>query len=80
MGVFDAYWQEKAEYDKNNKVEMVKYEAPANNPQFSVNALKFNIDNMSNMSDADLRNFIFNSLDSILNKLFTSNEAAKYVN
>ena len=80
MGAFDTYWKEKAEYEKNNKVEMVKYEAPANNPQFSVNALKFNIDNMNNMSDADLRNFIFNSLDSILNKLFASNEAAKYVN
>lgn len=80
MGVFDTYWKEKAEYDKNNKVEMVKYEAPVNNPQFSTNALKFNIDNMGNMSDADLRNFIFNSLDSILNKLFASNEASKYVN
>lgn len=77
--VFESYWNDKCKYDENHKIEMCEL-LPMNNSNFNLSILKNNIDNTDNMNDTELRKFIYNSFDKILNSIFTSKEAAKYIN
>lgn len=78
MSVFDKYWEEKAEYDKNHKVEMVKV-VPMSRPAFNRSILMQNIDSIPQMGDADLHRFIANNFNIILKNVFNGGNIEKHV-
>lgn len=78
MGVFDKYYAEKAQYDSQHPVNMVKVRVQ-DNPNFNLSILKQNIGHIDEMSDVELRKFILRSFKSILNNLFQGKDADKYI-
>lgn len=79
MAAFDNYWQDKIQHDAQHPIEFVKLR-PDLNPNFNISILKQNIDNIDDMSDSELKNFIHRSFKSILKNVFQGNESKKYVN
>lgn len=78
--VFEKYWDEKAQYEKEHKVEMVRI-VPMDNPAINTNILLQNIYNIDNMSDSDLRRFLQKSYRYILNNIFfDKNVSDDYIN
>ena len=78
MGQFDKYWEEKAQYDKNNKIVMVKPRIQ-DSPNFSIPILKQTIENIDNMTDGELYNFLSRSYKNILSTLFTKEKIGQYI-
>lgn len=78
MDVISKFWNDKKQYDDQHPVEMVR-DRVYENPNLNLSILKQNIDNIDNLPDVDLKNFIFRSYKSILSNLFTGKDSAKYV-
>lgn len=76
---FEQYWKDKGEWDKSHKKVMCTI-VPTDNPSFNRNALIQNINDIPNMTDAQLRNFIDNHFTSILNNVFSGNMINEHVN
>ena len=77
-GVFSKYWNDKREYDANHKVQMTT-PAPAMSPMFNHTILFKTIEDRVNMSDVELRYFIQNNFQSIMNNLFDRSVGVKYI-
>lgn len=78
MAVFDNYWREKAEYEKNRKIEMVRV-IPMDRPAFNRSVLIQNIDSIPQMGDADLLRFIDANFNNILKNVFNGGNISKHV-
>lgn len=76
--VFENYWSDKIQYDNTHKTEMCRI-VPTNSPNFNPSILKSSIDNTDNMTDSELKTFIYNSYDTILTSIFTSQDAVMYI-
>ena len=78
---FEQFYQEMAQYNSANRVEKIPAVAPLGIPTFSNNALLQNIYKIPEMTDAQLRNFINNHFNSILNNIFDKdkNKASDHI-
>lgn len=76
--MFDKYWKEKEEYDMNNQKDMVRI-LPMNSPTFNRSVFIQTIDSIPEMSDVDLRRFIQQHFNSIMNNTFSGQDSARYV-
>lgn len=77
---FEQYWQEKKAYEEKRLMTTpVKIPQPSNAPMFNPAILFKTIEDRDTMTDAELRHFIHNNFQVIMNNVFTQPVAGKYL-
>lgn len=78
---FEKYWQDKKAYDeKKQATTTMVVPQPSNAPMFNHAILFKTIDDRDSMTDAELRYFIHNNFQVIMNNVFAQPVAEKYLN
>ena len=69
--MFENFYNELKQYYDDRKVEMVRI-VPANSPNFNKSVLVQSIQDIPNMNDSELENFIYHHFEAIINNAYNS--------